>query len=78
LRWPGQPNRGSKTQGQHETERKPFKKRQRKSSKILSQLKSIKGKPELIQIMAKAMQGKHHILKKSNRTVWMLKAFPLF
>ncbi len=32
--------------------------------KILSQLKSIKGKPELIQIMAKAMQGKHHILKK--------------
>jgi len=46
--------------------------------KILSQLKSIKGKPELIQIMAKAMQGKHHILKKSNRTVWMLKAFPLF
>ena len=32
--------------------------------KILSQLKSIKDKPELIQIMAKAMQGKHHILKK--------------
>lgn len=32
--------------------------------KILSQLKSIKDKPELIQIMAKAMQGKHHMLKK--------------
>jgi len=32
--------------------------------KILSQLKSIKDKPELIQVMAKAMQGKHHVLKK--------------
>ncbi|MEW6205157.1 MAG: hypothetical protein AB1516_07520, partial [Pseudomonadota bacterium] len=32
--------------------------------KILSQLKSIKNNPELIQVMAKAMQGRHHILKK--------------
>ncbi|MFN7505628.1 MAG: hypothetical protein ACK5Q1_08705 [Limnobacter sp.] len=32
--------------------------------KILSQLKSIKDKPELIQVMAKAMQGKFHIQKK--------------
>jgi hypothetical protein len=32
--------------------------------KILSQLKSIKNKPELIQVMAKAMQGKYHIIKK--------------
>ncbi|WP_334118431.1 hypothetical protein [Limnobacter sp.] len=32
--------------------------------KILFQLKSIKNKPEQIQIMAKAMQGKYHIRKK--------------
>ncbi|WP_341710686.1 hypothetical protein [Limnobacter sp.] len=32
--------------------------------KLLSQLKVLKNKPELIQIMAKAMQGKHHLLKK--------------
>lgn len=32
--------------------------------KLLSQLKCVKDKPELIQIMARAMQGKHHILKK--------------
>ncbi|WP_394673214.1 hypothetical protein [Limnobacter sp.] len=32
--------------------------------KILSQLKSIKDKPELVKVMAQAMQGKHHILKK--------------
>lgn len=32
--------------------------------KILSQLKSIKDKPELIKVMAKAMQGRNHIFKK--------------
>jgi hypothetical protein len=32
--------------------------------KLLSQLKSIKGNPELIHIMAKAMQGKYHLIPK--------------
>lgn len=32
--------------------------------RIVSQLISIKGKPELIRIMAKAMQGRFHIFKK--------------
>lgn len=32
--------------------------------KLLSQLKSIKDKPELIQVMGKAMQGRNHIVNK--------------